>query len=60
MTTQQLERTTVGGRRIHGGWLIGFALVALATLLMAGWLAWPALGSAWRLCHNRSWAARSR
>ena len=43
MTTQQLERTTVGGRRIQGGWFIGCALVAPATLLMARWLAWPAL-----------------
>ena len=43
MTTQQLERTTVGGRRIHGGWFIGFALVALVALLVVGWLAWPAL-----------------
>jgi hypothetical protein len=25
-----------------GGWLIGFALVALVTLLVAGWLTWPA------------------
>jgi hypothetical protein len=39
MTTQQLEQTRVGGRRIVGGWLIGFALVAL---LVAGWLTWPA------------------
>jgi len=28
----------VSSRRIIGGWLIGFALVALATLLVAGWL----------------------
>ena len=38
MTTQQLEPTMVGSRRIVGGWLIGFALVALATVLVAGWL----------------------
>ena len=38
MTTQQLERTTVGGRRMVGGWMIGLALVALLTLLVAGWL----------------------
>jgi len=42
MTTQQLERTTVGGRRMVGGWIIGFALLALVTLLVAGWLTWPA------------------
>ena len=39
MTTQQLERTTVGGRRMVGGLIIGFALVAL---LVAGWLTMPA------------------
>ena len=42
MTTQQLEQTTVGGRRMVGGWLIGFALVSLVTLLVAGWLTVPA------------------
>ena len=42
MTTQQLEQTTVGGRRMVGGWMIGFALVALLTLLVAGWLTWLA------------------
>ena len=42
MTTQQLEQTTVGGRRMVGGWMIGFALVALVTLLAAGWLTIPA------------------
>src|SRR5215212_391809 len=39
MTTQRLERTTVGGRRTVGGWVIGFALVAL---LLAGWMTAPA------------------
>jgi len=42
MTTQQLEQTTVGGRRMVGGWLIGFALVSLVILLVTGWLTWPA------------------
>ena len=42
MTTQQLEQTTVGGRLKVGGWLIGFALLALLTLLVTGWLAGPA------------------
>jgi hypothetical protein len=41
MTTQQLERTAVGGRRMVDGWLIRFALVALVTLLVAGWLTMP-------------------
>jgi hypothetical protein len=35
MTTQQLEQTAIGGRRMVGGWIIGFALVAL---LVAGWI----------------------
>jgi hypothetical protein len=38
MTTQQIERTAVGGRRMVGGWIIGCALV---TLLLAGWLTMP-------------------
>jgi hypothetical protein len=42
MTTQQLEQTTVGGRRMVGRWSIGIALVALTTLLVAGWLTMPA------------------
>lgn len=42
MTTQQLERTTVSRRRMVGSWLIGFALLALVTLLVAGWLTMPA------------------
>jgi hypothetical protein len=43
MTTQQLEQTTIGGRRMVGGWMIGIALVALVTLLAAGWMTAPAL-----------------
>ena len=44
MTTQQLERTTVGGRRMVGGRMIGigFAVLALLGLLVAGWLTMPA------------------
>ena len=42
MTTQQIEQTLVGGRRMVGGWMIGFALVALLMLLMVGWLTGPA------------------
>ena len=38
MTTQQIEHAMVGGRRTVGGWILGFALVALVTLLVAGWL----------------------
>jgi hypothetical protein len=38
MTTQQLKQTMVGGRRMVGGWLIGFALLAILALLVAGWL----------------------
>jgi hypothetical protein len=44
MTTQQLEQTAVGGRRMVGGWMIGFALVVLVALLVAGWLTAPAPG----------------
>jgi hypothetical protein len=39
MTTQRLEQTVVGGRRMVGGWIVGFALVAL---LVAGWMTTPA------------------
>jgi hypothetical protein len=39
MTTQQIEQTVVGGRRMVGGWMVGFALVAL---LVAGWMTAPA------------------
>ena len=50
MTTQQLEQTTVGGRRIVGGWLIGFALVARwlarAGLGATGGVAQPVVGRA--------------
>ena len=44
MTTQQIEQTVVDGRRMVGGRMIGigFALVALLTLLVAGWLTVPA------------------
>jgi hypothetical protein len=42
MTTQQLEQTMVGGRRMVGSWMIGFTLVALVTLLVAGWMIAPA------------------
>ena len=38
MTTQRLEQTAVGGRRMVAGWMMGLALVALVTLLIAGWL----------------------
>ena len=41
MTMQQLDQTVVGGRRMVGGWIIGFALVALVTLVV-GWLTMPA------------------
>ena len=43
MTTQPIEQTVVGGLRMVGKWIIGFALVALLALLMAGWLARPVL-----------------
>jgi hypothetical protein len=39
MTTQRLEQTAVGGLRMVGGWIVGFALVAL---LVAGWMTAPA------------------
>jgi hypothetical protein len=42
MTTQRIDQTVVGGRRMVGGWILGFALVALVTLLVAGWLTVPA------------------
>ena len=42
MTTQQLEQTAAGGRRMVGGWMIGIALIALVTLLAAGWMTAPA------------------
>ena len=42
MTTQQLERMTVSRRQMVGSWIIGFALVALVILLVAGWLTMPA------------------
>ena len=42
MTTQQIAQALVGGRRTVGGWMLGFALVALLALLVAGWLAGPA------------------
>jgi hypothetical protein len=44
MTTQQIEQTLVGGRQMVGGRMIGigFVLVALLTLLVAGWLTVPA------------------
>ncbi len=32
MTTQQLEQTAIGGRRMVGGWMIGVALVALLVI----------------------------
>jgi len=48
MTTQRLEQTTVGGRRMMSGWMIGLALVALVTLLVVGRLyaSTPALSAA--------------
>ena len=42
MTTQQIAQTLISGRRTVGGWMLGFALVALLALLVAGWLAGPA------------------
>jgi hypothetical protein len=42
MTTQQIAQTLISGRRMVGGWLIGFTLLALVVLLVAGWQTMPA------------------
>jgi hypothetical protein len=38
MATQQIWQTKFGGRRAAGGRMLGIALAALVTLLVAGWL----------------------
>ena len=44
MTTQQIEQTLVGGRRMVGGRVIGigFAVLALLGRMVGGWLTMPA------------------